>query len=247
MVKPGKILLLAGTAEARQLALLLKGRGFTVEASLAGRTTNPEPYPVPTRREGFGGIDGLSTYLQDQNIHAIINATHPFAAQMTIHAQTAATCTNTPCLHLRRPEWKLQKGDNWTQVPTLEVAAACLPSGAVAFLATGSGSARIFATRPDIRTILRVIEMPDFREGPNEARVIARPPFSIEHERKTLSADGITHLVCKNSGGHAGRTKLTAARELGLPVIMVGRPATLKNAQIVHSLDDALKWLDQLA
>ena len=242
-----KILLLAGTAEARQLTLVLKERGFDVEASLAARTSNPKPYPVPTRRGGFGGATGLEAYLKDNEITALLNATHPFAARMTANAEAAATRTNTPCLHFRRPEWHPQAGDNWTHVPTLEAAAANLPPGAVAFLATGSGSAQTFATRPDIRTILRVIEMPEFRAGPNETRIIARPPFTVEHEIKTLRADGITHLVCKNSGGREGQTKLTAARTLGLPVIMVDRPAMPDGADTVQTLDAVLDWLDQRA
>ena len=245
MVKPGKILLLAGTAEARQLAHLLKDRGYNAEVSLAGRTRDPKPYPILTRSGGFGGIDGLESYIKDNNIACLINATHPFAAQMTEHAHTAATNANIPCLHFRHPEWRAQKRDFWTSVPTIEAAAASLPQDAVAFLATGSSSAKTFAGRPDIRTILRVIEMPAFPEGPNETRVIARPPFTLEHEIETLRAKSVTHLVCKNSGGKEGRTKLAAACELGLPVIMVERPAMPRAAIIAASIDIVMDCLEK--
>lgn len=235
------ILLLGGTAEARFLAAWLKADGHEVTVSLAGVTEKPASYHVPTRRGGFGGVAGLVDYLRRTGTTHLINATHPFAAQMTAHAAGAASETGLPCLHIRRPPWVPEEGDRWQTVPSLEAAEAALPEGAVAFLATGSGSAHAFI-RPDIRTILRVIE--DRQTAPpNRTCIIARPPFSVEDELETFRFHGVTHLVAKNSGGAPGATKLVAARLLELPVLMIDRPAMPPGSRIVETIDAAMAWL----
>ncbi len=235
------ILLLGGTAEARLLAARLKADGLAVTVSLAGVTAKPASYHVPTRRGGFGGVAGLVDYLRRTGTTHLINATHPFAAQMTANAVSAAAETGLPCLHLRRPPWVPEMGDNWQTVPSLEAAEAALPEEATAFLATGSGSAHAF-TRPDIRTILRVIEDRQ-TPPPNRTCIVARPPFSIEDELETFRTHGVTHLVAKNAGGAPGATKLVAARILKLPVIMVDRPAMPAGARSVETVEEARRWL----
>jgi precorrin-6A/cobalt-precorrin-6A reductase len=242
LTTPPNILLLGGTAEARLLAAKLKALCVNVTVSLAGVTTKPASYHVPTRRGGFGGVDGLADYVQAHRTTHLINATHPFAAQMTENVERAANQTGTLCLHLRRPPWQAQEKDNWQFVLSLEAAEAALPSGAVAFLATGSGSASAFSSRSDINTVLRVIEGRQ-SAPPNRICITARPPFSLEDEIETFRTHAITHLVCKNSGGEPGKTKLEAARQLKLPVIMVDRPLIPEGAKVVETVAEASDWV----
>jgi len=232
-----RVLLLAGTAEARVLAERLRGTpGLRLTASLAGVTAAPAPIAAETRRGGFGGAEGLAGYLHANAIAAVIDATHPFAAQMPINA--ARACAATPRLRLIRPPWA-PVGD-WRSLPDLAAAAAALPTGAHALLTTGRKETAPFAARPDVRFLLRSIE-PVAGLPPHITQLAARPPFTLDAELALTRDRCITHLVSKNSGG-AGRAKLNAAARRGLPILMVERPAPPPGPQAA-TIDAAVAWL----
>lgn len=233
------ILLLAGTAEARLLATALAERGVAAVASLAGATRDPRPLGLPTRVGGFGGAEGFGRYLDAAGICAVIDATHPFARIIT--PRTAAICAarGLPCLRLERPGWTEGPGDRWTRVPDEAAAAAAIPAGARAFLATGRQSLPDFAAAP-ATTFLRVVDPP---AGPYPLTgdwVVGRPPFAPDDEIALFGRLGITHLVAKDSGGTENRAKLDAARDLGLPVILIDRPAPQPGQ--VATVAEALAW-----
>ncbi|MEM7613663.1 MAG: cobalt-precorrin-6A reductase [Pseudomonadota bacterium] len=237
-----RVLLLAGTAEARALSLAV--RGVELVTSLAGVTEDPARYGGTVRRGGFGGVAGLARYLQTAGIAAVVDATHPFAAQMTAHAVAACGLAHVPLLRLERPAWVAGPQDDWHAFDSVAAAVAALPAGAVGFVAAGR-SASALEPGPSARLVLRMIEAP----GPlaPEVQVIrARPPFSVEDEVALFEARGITHLLCKNAGGGPGRTKLDAARRLGLPVHMVARPRAPECTQ-VETVAAARAWLDRVA
>ncbi len=237
------LLLLAGTVEARELAAaLVRRQDMRVTASLAGVTESPADLGVPTRCGGFGGAEGLAAYLRQENVDLVVDATHPFAATISANAAVACAATGTALLNVQRPEWSPTQTDDWTSVPTLATAAQTLPQGATAFLATGRNSLAAFLERPDLTLILRAIEPPD-HVPPNATVVLARPPFSVEEEDATFRAHRVTHLVTKNSGGASGVAKLTAARRLGLPVIIIDRPPRPMGVPAVRSVADALSWI----
>jgi precorrin-6A/cobalt-precorrin-6A reductase len=233
------VLILAGTAEARELAEeVARLPGLRVTASLAGVTSTPVPMPVPTRTGGFGGAEGLAAWLREHRIAAVIDATHPFAERMAANAAAACDRTGVPRLKLLRPAW--QPVGHWRPLPGLAAAAAALPRGARPLLTTGRKDLGPFLARPDLSCLLRVIEpVPDL-PGHIE-QVVARPPYDLDAELVLMRRQSVTHLVVKNAGG-AGRAKLEAAARLGLPILVVERPEPPPGPRAA-SVCEALSWL----
>jgi precorrin-6A/cobalt-precorrin-6A reductase len=220
------ILVLGGTAEARQLAAELHGRdGLRVTTSLAGRVARPRMPAGDVRVGGFGGTEGLAAWLRVHVVDAVVDATHPFAAVISAHAARAAAAANVPLCVLRRPGWRAGPGDHWHPAASLPDAAARLPVlGRRPFLTTGRLGLAAFAGLDQLRFLVRSVELPE-PPLPRHTRVLLdRGPFTLEGERELLRTHHIDVLVTKDSGGPATAAKLTAARELGMPVVVVRRP-----------------------
>jgi precorrin-6A/cobalt-precorrin-6A reductase len=230
-----RVLVLGGTAEARELAARLAARGDHVTTSLAGRTPHPRLPVGEVRTGGFGGVDGLVEALGDVDL--LVDATHPFAATMTGHATAAAARTGTPLVVLRRPGWTAGPGDRWTRVPSLDAAASAIAPGARVLLATGRQGVEAFVD-VDAWFLVRAIEAPDVLPARAEL-VLARGPFALDDERALLDAHGITVVVAKDSGG-ATEAKLVAARERCLPVLLVDRPPLPAGVDAVATVDEVL-------
>lgn len=242
-----RVLILGGTTEASELARLLAADArFSSTLSLAGRTTRPLPQPIPCRVGGYGGAAGLEAYLRAHRIGALIDATHPFAAQMTRHAAAAARGTATPLLAIVRPEWTPQPGDHWRVVADMAAAAAALGTARRrVFLTVGQQDLAAFAAAPQHRYLIRSVEPPPPSAVPPQATVItARGPFAEADERRLLREHAIEVLVSKNSGGGATRPKLDAARALGTPVVMVARPSVPAGIATVADAHAAMAWLE---
>lgn len=223
--KPKRILILGGTSDARELASRLNAdEEFFPVTSLAGLTSTPEPLDGETRSGGFGGVAGLHRFIEDHAIAAVVDASHPFAAQISANAATACEETEVPCLRLERPAWEAQEGDDWTIVPDVRAAAFTIPPEARAFVTVGRQEIGHFFSRDDIFVLARMIERPDIDVPAWAELMLARPPFTLQQEKTLMVARDIGVLVTKNSGGDATYAKVAAARELGLPVIMVARP-----------------------
>jgi precorrin-6A/cobalt-precorrin-6A reductase len=242
-----KLLLLAGTCEARTLAERLTGDAhFDVIASLAGATRDPAPLPVATRIGGFGGNAEQERWLSHNAIEAVIDATHPFAAQISARTQALCAKLGLPYLQLLRPGWSEAPQDRWTWVTDAQAAADALPEGATAFLATGRQTLSAFAQRIDCTLYLRQIDPPTQPFPlPRGDYVIATPPFSLKDETNLFKSLGIDVLVVKDAGGRAG-SKLAAARALGLAVIVIARPPQPPGDKAT-SVDEALAWLERHA
>ncbi|MFP1644624.1 cobalt-precorrin-6A reductase [Pontitalea aquivivens] len=239
-----RILLLGGTTEASRLAAELARARLPAVFSYAGRTGAPVAQPLPTRVGGFGGVAGLAAFLRDQAISHVIDATHPFAAGISGNAIAACAETGTPLLALERTPWTAGPGDRWTAVPDIAAAVAALPdSPARVFLAIGKQNLAPFAAKPQHHYLLRLVDPP---EGPlplPDARaVIARGPFDAAGDTALLRAHAITHVVAKNAGGTGAAAKLTAARTLGLAVILIDRPA-LPARETAASVAQVMDWL----
>ena len=238
------LLILGGTGDARRIAEALAGTDAVI--SLAGATRAPDPLPLPTRLGGFGGEAGFRAYLAEAGITAVLDATHPYAARIT--ARTAAICEGLglPFLQFLRPGWVAQPGDNWTEIAREEDAAALIPAGATVFLGTGRQTLERFANLQGRRVICRQIDPP---EGPfpfpGGEFLVGRPPFSVADEVALFSRLGVDVLIVKNAGGAASGTKLTAARQLGIPVLMIARPP-VGDWATVSSVDAALDWVRAL-
>lgn len=241
-----KVLLLAGTTEARVLARLMGRAGVPAVASLAGATDAPEKLDLPTRVGGFGGAEEFADYLRREDVTAVIDATHPFARRIT--DRTAAICAarGMPYLQLLRPGWVAETGDDWHWIDSAKDAAALIPAGATVFLATGRKTLGDFAGLEGRRVLARVIDPPrapfPFEGG---EFIIARPPYRFDAEKALFAELGVTWLVTKDAGGVAGRAKLDAAFALGIPVAILRRPP-MPVAERVETPEKAMDWVRAL-
>lgn len=247
-MRPLRILILGGTSEASALARAIAGDARIAPVlSFAGRTASPVLPPIPCRVGGFGGVAGLADYLRAQGIEALIDATHPFASRMTIHAGKAAGLCGVPLLRIDRPEWRPRPGDRWTSVPDMEAAAQALGTAPRrVFLTIGQQELAPFRAASWHHYTIRSVDPPAPAMVPAGAKVItARGPFDEAAERALLVERRIEILVTKNSGGAATETKLAAARRLGLKVVMVARPAS-PALETVADAEAALAWIEAL-
>jgi precorrin-6A/cobalt-precorrin-6A reductase len=239
------ILVLGGTTEASALAGALAARGNDAVLSYAGRVAEPKAQPIPVRIGGFGGIEGLVRYLSEHRVTHLVDATHPFAARMSANAVLAAERTGVAHIALTRPAWLPVAGDRWTRVADIDAAVAALdgPPQHV-MLALGRMHVDVFAEQSQHDYLLRFVDVPDQPPGlPRHHLVVDRGPFDVEGDRRLMEAHGIEVVVCKNAGGMGASAKLHAARALGLPVIMIDRPA-LPARREVHGVADVMRWLD---
>lgn len=241
-----RILVLGGTTEASRLAKALSTRSdLDATLSLAGRTEAPAAQPIPTRIGGFGGIDGLVAHLREHRIEALVDATHPFAAQMSRHAAEAAARTGTPIVAFVRPPWSREAGDRWIEVESLEAAARAIGSTPRrVLLTTGRLGLAAFEAAPQHHYLIRTIDSPGALPGlPDHDLLLDRGPFDLEAERELMIRERVEVVVTKNSGGAATYPKIVAARELGLPVVVVQPPARPDVPQ-VHDVAAVLAFLE---
>lgn len=240
------ILLLAGTHEARLLARQIRDRfsGIRLTVSFAGVVKDLPDLGVKTRIGGFGGADGLAAYAQAENISIIVDATHPFAAQMSRNAFEAAERLKLPLIRLERPAWVQEPGDIWQSVASIPDAVTALPAKAHAFLAVGRKEIRAFYRRNDVFGVVRMIEPPGEPLPDGWRLLLSRPPQDVRAEIALFREHAITHIVAKNSGGTRSHAKIAAARELELPVIMIERPVL---AKCCNTADSARAVLSELA
>lgn len=238
------VLLLGGTTEASTLARLLASKGIATTLSYAGRTDNPRAQPVPVRVGGFGGTPGLADYLRERRVTHLVDATHPFAATMSAHAVDAARLAGVAHVALTRPTWEPVAGDRWTRVANIDGAVAALAGPPCrVMLALGRMHVEAFAVQRQHHYLLRFVDAPMQPPGlPHHSLIIDRGPFTAAGDSKLMQAHSIDLVVCKNAGGNGADAKLIAARNLGLPVLMIDRPAMPERAEFYRS-EDVLEWL----
>ncbi|GIG88603.1 cobalt-precorrin-6A reductase [Plantactinospora endophytica] len=241
-----RVLLLGGTAEARELAAALVDRPDTiVVSSLAGRVADPRLPVGEVRIGGFGGPAGLARWLDTHRIDVLVDATHPYAARMRSSAVRAAGETGVPYLRLERPGWTEGPGDRWHRVPDLDAAAELVPRlGRRAFVTTGRQGLAAFLHLTGAHLLVRVVDEPTIPLPENVTVLRDRGPYRVTAERELLTAHRIDVLVSKDSGGTYTMAKLDAARDLGLPVVLVDRPAPVALPATVTEVAAALAWLE---
>ncbi|MBO9396273.1 cobalt-precorrin-6A reductase [Shimia sp. R9_2] len=238
-----KLLILGGTTEASALAQAVARAGFDAVFSYAGRVAKPKEQPLPTRVGGFGGVDGLATYLRDNSITHVVDATHPFAAQMSWNAYHACAQEGVELIALTRPVWQAQVGDDWRHVADIEGAVAALDGAEKrVLLALGKLNLPAFAAQPQHHYILRLVDQPETPPAvPHHTVVVARGPFDVAGDRALMEQHGVEAVVCKNAGGIGAEAKLHAARALNIPVIMIDRPKLPPRAAVATS-EEILAW-----
>ncbi|WP_437073609.1 cobalt-precorrin-6A reductase [Streptomyces sp. enrichment culture] len=239
------ILVLGGTTEARRLAADLAGRpGVSVTTSLAGRVARPGALDGDVRVGGFGGAEGLAEWVRAHHVDFVVDATHPFAEGITANAARAGALTGVPVVVLRRPGWRDGPGDRWHWAGSLTEAAGLLPGlGRRVLLTTGRLGLAAFAHLDELEFVVRSVEPPEPPMPPHTEVLLARGPFTEADEVTLLRERRIDLLVTKDSGGEATSAKLTAARRLGLPVVVVRRPPLPRAVAAVPDLAGVLERL----
>lgn len=238
------VLLLGGTTEASALAGLLATQGIAATLSYAGRTENPRTQPVPVRVGGFGGVTGLAGYMRSHRVTHLVDATHPFANTMSAHAVDAARLAGVALIALTRPAWQPVAGDRWTRVPDIDGAVAALDGPARrVMLAMGRTHVEAFAAQPQHHYLLRFVDAPERPPAlPHHSLIVDRGPFTVASDSRLMQDHAIDLVLCKNAGGPGAEAKLIAARQLGLPVLMIDRPAIPGRTEVTRP-EDVLAWL----
>ncbi|WP_035757827.1 cobalt-precorrin-6A reductase [Granulicoccus phenolivorans] len=237
------VLILGGTGEARALARALVDLGVPTLSSLAGRVSRPALPVGAVRSGGFGGVAGLAEFLRSSATPLVIDATHPFAATMSEHAVAASTQAGVPLLRLLRPGWETDpRAVSWTWVPDISGACPALAElGERPFLTTGRQGLAHYRAWADRWALVRLVEPPD-EAWPNWTILQRRGPFDHAAERSLFTEYAVDVLVTKNSGGSLTAAKLDVAAELGVPVVVVDRPAE-PAAERVATVEAAVSWV----
>jgi len=239
------ILILGGTHEAHVLADRLVERRHRVTTAMAGRTSRPNRPRGRLLTGGFGGAEGLAGWLTDNRADFLIDATHPFAAEISANAVAASEAARVPMVRLERPGFVEPPQARWWRAASLEDALERLPQGAATLLTVGRQHLDALNERPDVHFIVRVIDTPDIALPANVTLIRSRPPFLRQDELALMKREGITHLVSKDAGGQMTSAKLEAAFMLKVQVVMIDRPE-LPPAETATSIDEVLKRIDQL-
>ena len=241
---PQNLLILGGTSEASSLAHLISKTEFNATISYAGRVERIRQQPIQKRIGGFGGADGLASYIISNGVTHLVDATHPFAAQISQNAILACQNTNISFAALTRPAWQKQKRDNWHLVPDIKAAAAvldCNPKRVM--LAIGRTHLDNFSKNPQhfylVRLVDRTKELPAF---PKQVIEVSRGPFTTDHDKSLLSKHEIDLIVAKNAGGNAAYAKIEAARQLDIKVIMIERPF-IADRLTFYNPEEVVQWI----
>jgi precorrin-6A/cobalt-precorrin-6A reductase len=240
-----RVLILGGTADANGLAAALAvDPDIDAMLSYAGRTRNPLPPAIAWRVGGFGGVAGLADYLRAENVHRVVDATHPFAAQMSANAIAACEKAGVPLLALERAPWQRLPGDRWIEVDDVIAAVETLGREARrVFLGIGRQHLRAFAASPQHAYLVRLVDPPrDPLPLPDAEVIVARGPFARAGDRTILENFGADIVVARNAGGSAASAKIEAARDLALPVVMIRRPF-IPERRTVETVAEVLSWL----
>lgn len=238
-----RLLVLAGTGEARELCARLQGR-VDVLASLAGAVRQPMAQGVPTRVGGFGGAEGFLRVLREERIGAVVDATHPFALRITARSAMLCAQAGVPYLRLERPGWREGPGERWTWVEDAAGAAAVVPRDRAVFLAAGRGAVAAFRGHP-APVWCRVIDPPAEPFAlPEGGWVVGRPPFAVEEEMALFARLAVGALVVKDSGAEGAEAKLRAAGRMGIEVVVIRRPDV--GVASVATVEEVLAWVEGL-
>jgi precorrin-6A/cobalt-precorrin-6A reductase len=237
------ILVLGGTAEARELAAELDGAGIRALTSLAGRVANPRLPLGEIRMGGFGGPAALADWLGKHDVGAVVDATHPFAERISASAAEACPAAGVPLLRLERPGWTERPGDRWHRVADLADAAALVPKlGRRVLLTTGRQGLAAFAPVEDAWFLIRCVDPPGPPLPAHHELRLDRGPYTLAGELALLDCHALDLVVTKDSGGGLTEAKLDAARERRVPVIVVDRPPR-PQTEAVATVAEALAWV----
>lgn len=247
LIRMTHVLVLGGTAEARDLAARLEAKGIPLTSSLAGRVSRPRLPVGRVRVGGFGGVDGLAAWLVEHEVSAVVDATHPFAGTMGAHAAQACSRAGVPLLRLARPGWADHPDAGaWTWAPDhVSAREAADRVGGVPFVTTGRQTLHhhvdAWAGRP---VVVRLVEPPEDPLPAAWTVLRSRGPFDVAGEEALMRAHGVSVLLTKDSGGGYTEAKLDAARRLDVPVVVVSRPSRTPGVEETADAAAAAAWVE---
>ncbi len=241
------LLLLAGSGESRALAQrLAQTGGLRVTASLLHQPRTFGPMPVPTRLGRFGGVEALRRFLVQEQISAVLDATHPFSVQMGHRAAEACAALGLGFARVLRPPWPLSPSERWAEVADEAEVRRHLREGDRVFATTGR--ATLDRLVRDVPAQFLVRQMAG-RDGPcdfkNVEYIYGKGPFSVDQEVENLGRSRADVLVAKNSGGTPSHSKLAAADALGLRVVLIARPPQPPGTRL-ETVEAAMQWVARL-
>jgi precorrin-6A/cobalt-precorrin-6A reductase len=240
------VLLLGGTTEARELAVLLDEVGVDVVSSLAGRVERPRLPVGEVRIGGFGGVDGLRAWLAEHRVRAVVDATHPFAEGMSANAVAACAASEVPLLRLERPGWSTAEGaETWHWVDSHDEAATLAASlGRRPWLTVGRQPLAAFVgPLAEHRALVRVVDPPEVEVPEPWFVVLDRGPYDLAGELQVMAEEAVDVLVTKDSGGRYTWPKMAAAGRLGVPVVVVRRRSAVDGVETVPDAASAARWV----
>lgn len=252
------ILVMAGTSDARELALQIQQAGYplltTVVTDSAARSMEEAGLPVMTGRLT---AEALSALIREKGIRALVDATHPFAEEASKNAIAAAQTAEVPYIRYERDRISIENHPLITFADDYEQASELAASkGGVVMLTTGSKTLHIFAKRllglPGTTLVARMLPRLDNMEkcaelGVEQKNIIAmQGPFSRELNKALYAHYQVTLMITKESGKvGAVDEKLESALEMGIETIVIGRPAVDYGTSFGH-FDDVLTKLNEL-
>lgn len=241
------LLLLGGTSDAKYLAHELHISNIPLVYSLAGKVEKTHRhYNYPVIIGGFSQSGGLANFIRQQNITAVLDATHPYATQITEQAFITAQNMNIPYWRYERPAWLAQEGDRWTSFKDeTALFEQFIDKKHILFtqghLSTGFLQQLIHKRQTQQTFYLRTMVKPKHDLPAWMPWIQAPRAFSLEQELHLIQQYHIDALVTKNSGGEFTYAKLLAARQLEVPVFLLQRPMPTKGITGYSNYVDCLK------
>ncbi|MDQ0201162.1 precorrin-6A reductase [Neobacillus ginsengisoli] len=230
------ILVLAGTSDARALALEIKKAGYNLLATVVTENAADELKQAEINVQvGRLTNEEMVSLIKTKGIQAIVDASHPFAEEASKNAIGAAKTANVPYIRYERESQSFQYEKIKLVESYEEAAEMAATKKGVVMLTTGSKTLQVFTKKllgnPEIRLIARMLPRTDNMEKceqlgfPQKNIVAIQGPFTKEFDQALYKQYGVTLMITKESGKVGSvDEKVEAAKELGIEIIMIGRP-----------------------
>lgn len=231
-----KILILGGTSDAISIAQSLIKSQHEVTYSIAGIVRQPDldcrvlsggfrvQQTVNGEKHFDNGVEGLQWHLEKEAYDLVVDATHPYAVQISENTVVSAKNVGVPVWRYLRTPWKKLAEDDWLEFDSMkEIISQIEPYQKPFFTVGREVFSNVDLRAPNQKWLVRsagveTANIPDI----TELKEIG--PFKLEHELALFKSHGVDVLISKNSGGEAVAAKLEAARLLDIPVFLLNRP-----------------------
>lgn len=250
------ILLLAGTSDARELALKIKDAGYDLLSTVVTENAAKELMQTGLNVQVGRLTDTeMVDLIQCKKVEVIVDASHPFAEEASKNAIRAAAKAKVPYIRYERESQTFHYEKMIVAASYEEAADIAATKKGVVMLTTGSKTLQIFTEKllenPDIRLIARMLPRLDNIEKceqlgfPQKNIVAIQGPFTKEFDQALYKQYGVTVMITKESGKVGSvDEKVEAAKDLGIEIIMIGRPK-INYGNVYSNFSDVIQALQQ--